>query len=130
MRNIVADGFPYDYYSGVCLMSVRLLKLSINDFVNHNSMCVLNLLGFLRWPGAQPYKEDRGYIELTDVMEECRGAYRKATSQFEAKEIIMKSARSQFDPVVVRTFNTAFTDGERCPNLLYRSNEVTFQVGA
>jgi putative nucleotidyltransferase with HDIG domain len=38
--------------------------------------------------------------------------YRKATSPFEAKEIIMKSAGSQFDPVVVRAFNTAFTAGE------------------
>jgi putative nucleotidyltransferase with HDIG domain len=38
--------------------------------------------------------------------------YRKATSPFEAKEIIMKSAGSQFDPVVVRAFNTAFNAGE------------------
>jgi putative nucleotidyltransferase with HDIG domain len=38
--------------------------------------------------------------------------YRKATSPFEAKEIIMKSAGSQFDPVVVRAFNSAFTAGE------------------
>jgi len=38
--------------------------------------------------------------------------YRKATSSFEAKEIIMKSAGSQFDPVVVRAFNTAFNAGE------------------
>jgi putative nucleotidyltransferase with HDIG domain len=38
--------------------------------------------------------------------------YRKATSPFEAKEIIMKSAGSQFDPVVVRAFNTAFIAGE------------------
>ena len=38
--------------------------------------------------------------------------YRKATSPFEAKEIITKSAGSQFDPVVVRAFNTAFIAGE------------------
>lgn len=38
--------------------------------------------------------------------------YRKATSPFEAKEIIMKSAGTQFDPVVVQAFSTAFTAGE------------------
>jgi putative nucleotidyltransferase with HDIG domain len=38
--------------------------------------------------------------------------YRKATSPFEAKEIIMKSAGTQFDPAVVQAFNTAFTAGE------------------
>jgi HD-GYP domain-containing protein (c-di-GMP phosphodiesterase class II) len=38
--------------------------------------------------------------------------YRKATSPFEAKEIIMKSAGTQFDPDVVRAFDAAFTSGE------------------
>jgi putative nucleotidyltransferase with HDIG domain len=38
--------------------------------------------------------------------------YRKATSPFEAKEIIMKGAGSQFDPDVVRAFNTVFSDGQ------------------
>jgi len=93
-------------------MSVRLLKLSINDFVNHNSMCVLTCSVFFAGQARSLIKKIAADIELTDVTEECCDANRKATSPFEAKEIIMKSARSQFDPVVVRASNTAFTDGE------------------
>src|ERR1700730_3517742 len=38
--------------------------------------------------------------------------YRRATTPFEAKEIILKGAGSQFDPDVVRAFSTAFTAGQ------------------
>jgi putative nucleotidyltransferase with HDIG domain len=38
--------------------------------------------------------------------------YRKATTPFEAKEIILKSAGSQFDPDVVRAFISAFSTGQ------------------
>ena len=38
--------------------------------------------------------------------------YRKATTPFEAKEIIAKSAGSQFDPDVVRAFTSAFSAGQ------------------
>jgi putative nucleotidyltransferase with HDIG domain len=38
--------------------------------------------------------------------------YRKATTPFEAKELIMKNAGSQFDPEVVQAFATAFNAGQ------------------
>lgn len=38
--------------------------------------------------------------------------YRKAVSPFEAKEVILKSSGTQFDPEVVRAFSTAFGAGQ------------------
>ena len=38
--------------------------------------------------------------------------YRKAITPFDAKEIITKGSGTEFDPVVVRAFSTAFTSGQ------------------
>ena len=45
--------------------------------------------------------------------------YRKAMSPFEAKEVIVRGAGSDFDPVIVAAFTEAFRRGElEVPNVL------------
>jgi HD-GYP domain-containing protein (c-di-GMP phosphodiesterase class II) len=48
--------------------------------------------------------------DVYDAMTSDR-PYRKAITPFEAKEIIVKGAGTEFDPVVVRAFSSAFGTG-------------------
>ncbi|PYX80619.1 MAG: hypothetical protein DMG70_22895 [Acidobacteria bacterium] len=70
--------------------------------------------GQVRWHRPPPQAgEEAGILTVADVYDPLTSdrPYRKALSPFEAKEAIVKSAGSDFDPKVVEAFAVCFRQG-------------------